>query len=332
MLSAGGESVHDGQASARGRESRFEVGLAFSFLRFSYAEDARLTEELDFDYLACGEHLAFHGPVPNAFILLSHVAAATKRIRLLSAITLAPLYPAVLLAKLAAMTDVVSGGRFELGVGVGGEYPAEFEACGVPIRERGARTDESLQVIRILWSGETVSYRGRFCSFTDLAIQPRPLRQPGPRIWAAGRGRAAIRRAALLGDVWMPYMYTPEQLGESVAELRAAAGTSGAEPREVSASINCYLAVDRDGRRARRTAEDCVSRIYQQDFTGSRSRYLVAGTPAECGERLREYAAAGAQSAILSLACPPEKWPGMARLVASELLPDLHSIGVTSLR
>src|SRR2546430_7839024 len=91
---------------------------------------ARRLEGLGFDYLAMGEHVAFGVPTPNAFVGLSAAAAVTERIKLLSAITLLPLSPAALAAKLAAALDVVSGGRFTMGVGVGGEYPREFEACG----------------------------------------------------------------------------------------------------------------------------------------------------------------------------------------------------------
>src|ERR1019366_10010317 len=91
---------------------------------------ARLIEESGFDYLTCGEHVMFHGPTMNAAIVLAYAAAVTKRIKLLTAISLVPLYPPALLAKMTATLDQVSGGRFHLGVGVGGEFPTEFDACG----------------------------------------------------------------------------------------------------------------------------------------------------------------------------------------------------------
>ena len=108
---------------------------------------ARRAEELGFDLLGCGEHVMFHGPVGNTFISLSVAAGATQRIRLLSSIVLLPLYPAALAAKLGAALDVASNGRYNFGVGVGGEFPKEFEACGVPVKQRGARTNEALEVI-----------------------------------------------------------------------------------------------------------------------------------------------------------------------------------------
>jgi alkanesulfonate monooxygenase SsuD/methylene tetrahydromethanopterin reductase-like flavin-dependent oxidoreductase (luciferase family) len=105
------------------------VGIAIDDPRTVVA-DAQQAEELGFDLVGCGEHLFFHGPTPNAFVMLAAAAAVTTRIRLVTSIALLPLYPAVMVAKLAAMLDNISDGRFELGLGAGGEYPAEFEAPG----------------------------------------------------------------------------------------------------------------------------------------------------------------------------------------------------------
>ena len=107
-------------------ERKIEFGTA---LRSPYdvAAQARRIEQLGFDILGCGEHVSFHVDTANGFISLSVAAGATTSIRLMSTITLVPLYPAALLAKLGASLDVASGGRFTLGVGVGGEFPKEFE-------------------------------------------------------------------------------------------------------------------------------------------------------------------------------------------------------------
>src|SRR3954454_7848328 len=116
-------------------------------------EQAREAEALGFDGVAAGEHLFFHGPVGNAFISLAAAAGATSRVRLISSLTLLPLYPAALAVKLATTLDQVSGGRFDLGVGVGGESPPEFAAVGIDPAERGARADETLELARRLWAG-----------------------------------------------------------------------------------------------------------------------------------------------------------------------------------
>src|SRR5260370_21962044 len=111
---------------------------------------ARQAESMNFDYVIQGEHFFFHGPVSNSLIDLRFAAAVTQRLKLLSAATLIPLYPAVLLAKMIASLAVNSGGRFNLGVGVGGDFAAEFEACGVPMAGRGRATDAALETMKRL--------------------------------------------------------------------------------------------------------------------------------------------------------------------------------------
>lgn len=300
----------------------FSMGLSFRVGDF--ADAARLIEEVGFDAVSAGEHVAFHGPTPSAFINLAYVAGVAPNLRLLSAITLVPLYPVALLAKQAAMLDVVSKGRFDLGVGVGGEYPPEFEAVGVPHSERGARTDEALEILPKLWSGEEVTFEGRFTKLPGIRIDPPPVQRPHPPIWVAGRKQVAMRRAGRFADFWNPYMYTPEMLADSIVEVREAAVEAGREPDAVRAAINCFIHVDRDGAKARRVAAEAVGRVYEQDFTGQRSRYLVAGTPADCAEQLAEHVEAGASGAVFSLACGPDEATSVIRLTGEEVLPAVR--------
>ena len=286
-------------------------------------DDVRQIEDLGYDSLALGEHVMFHVPTLNGLIALAYAAAVTERIALLTAVTLVPLYPPVLLAKMTASLDVLSGGRLNLGVGVGGEYPKEFEAMGVPVAERGQRADEALEVLRTLWSGDTVDFAGEFTTFTGGRIQPPPVQRPHPPIWVSGRHDKAIRRAARFGDWWMPYLYSPEQLAKSVMALREHCDALDRDPGEISSALFCFLHAHPDGARARRIAADTVGATYQQDFGPMAERYLVAGTPAECTRRLGEYASAGADGIVLMLACTRDEFAGMARRVQEEILPDL---------
>ena len=191
------------------------------------AGEARRAERLGFDLAAAGEHVFFHGPVASAFVTLAAAAAVTGRIRLLSAVTLLPVYPMVLAAKMAATLDLVSHGRFELGVGVGGEYPPEFAASGVPVAGRGARTDEALAVLVRLLSGERVTAEGQFGSLRDLRLDPPPVQRPRPPLWVGGRKMPAMRRAGRFADVWMPYMVSPESFARSLAGARDFARQAG---------------------------------------------------------------------------------------------------------
>jgi alkanesulfonate monooxygenase SsuD/methylene tetrahydromethanopterin reductase-like flavin-dependent oxidoreductase (luciferase family) len=169
------------------RETKYGLNLPYCT---DVAAQAQRIERLGFDYITVGEHVSFHTPVPSALITLAYAAAVTTRVRLMSGILSLPLYPAAVVAKMTAALDVLSGGRFELGIGVGGENPAEFAACGVPVTERGKRADEALEVIRQLWTGKKVTYEGRFCTLTDVDIAPPPAQPGGPPIWISGRGGA----------------------------------------------------------------------------------------------------------------------------------------------
>lgn len=286
------------------------------------ADDGRQAEALGFDGVAAGEHLFFHGPVSNGFVTLAAAAGATSRVRLISALTLLPLYPPALAVKLATGLDQVSGGRFEWGVGVGGEFPPEFAAAGVDPAERGARADEALELARLLWTGRPVTFDGRFASVAGLALQPGPAQAGGPPVWVGGRSPAAVRRAGRYADVWLPYMYTPEQLAESLDRVRSEAEQAGRDPAAIRGAVFCWGAVSEDGDAARAAAIAGVSTIYQQDFSTLADRYLLHGTPDGVVARASEYRDAGAE--WLVFAPVPDAREATAPFFAAEVLPRLQ--------
>lgn len=300
------------------------VVLTLSFDPGAVAAEARAAEDAGYEGLAAGEHLFFHGPHPNGFVALAAAAGATSRIRLLTSLTVLSLYPAALAAKLATTLDQVSGGRFDLGVGVGGEYPPEFEAAGVDVRQRGARTDEALALLRRLWEGGPVDFDGRFTRVPGLALQPGPVQPGGPPIWLGGRSPAAIRRAGRFGDVWMPYMYTPEQLAASLGEVRAAAEQAGRDPARIRGAIFCWGGVDADAERSRQEVVDGVSSVYQQDFDRLADRYLLHGDPDRVVSRAREYADAGAETLVFSPVGSGPRRAEIVHLLTSDVLPHVR--------
>lgn len=285
---------------------------------------AQLAEEAGFDYLSCGEHLFFHGPTTNAFVALSVAAGATRSIRLVSAITLLPLYAPVVAAKLATSVDVMSGGRFTLGVGVGGEFADEFAAAGVDITDRGRRTDEALQVVHRLMTEDRVDFQGEFANFSSLTLAPKPVQRPRVPFWIAGRKPAAMRRAARFGDGWMPYMYTPEMVAESLQTIDRYAREDGRGGWTGRVALLAFTTVYPDGDHARQVAAAHVGRNYRQDFSRLASRYLIAGTPEECAERARAYLQAGVDTLLFRLACPQAEAEGMLQLLAEEVVPQLR--------
>src|SRR5713226_2507580 len=192
-----------------------EFGAALPSAR-NIPEFAQKAESCGYDYLVCGEHMMFHGPVANSLIALAVAAGATSRIKLMSTVVLLPLYTPMVLAKMTSVLDVASEGRYHMGIGVGGEFPKEFEACGVPVKQRGSRSNEALEVIKKLWTEKNVTFEGRYSKFSGITIAPHPVQKPHPPIWVAGRKEPAMRRAARYANGWLPYMYTPQQLKESI--------------------------------------------------------------------------------------------------------------------
>src|SRR5215510_6985189 len=175
----------------------------------------------------------------ESLTLLATYIPITTRIRLGSAVYLLALRTPAIAAKMTATLDVLSGGRLIFGVGVGGENPKEFEVCGVPHKERGARVTEAIDVVRALWRDTPASFQGRFTRFDGVSIDPKPVQRPAPPIWIGGRSDAALIRAARQGDGWFSYVVHAERYAQSVARIREEAGRAG---RNLGGFVNAHLA------------------------------------------------------------------------------------------
>jgi alkanesulfonate monooxygenase SsuD/methylene tetrahydromethanopterin reductase-like flavin-dependent oxidoreductase (luciferase family) len=215
-----------------------------------------------------------------------------------TSILLLPLYPPAIVAKQVADLDRATGGRLILGVGVGGEYPQEFRACGVPVQERGRRTDEAIPLIRRLWSAEEISHDGPFYPMSQVRIHPAPAQPAGPPIVVAGRKDPAMRRAAGLGDGWMPYLYSSRRYAASVERIRSLAAEAGRDLAGFEWYAFVFVNIDPDGDKAREGAVQTMGGNYNQDFRAMVDHVAAAGTPAEVREKLQAFVDAGARHFI----------------------------------
>ena len=161
-------------------------------------------------------------PLLDPFVALAHLAAHTRTLRLGTGITVVPLHHPLVLAKLVASLDIVSGGRFMFGVGVGYLEP-EFRALGVPLDDRGARTDESIAAMRRVWAGDAGGYQGRLVAFSGVRAEPRPRDPLGPPLHVGGYAASSFRRAVTAGHGWYGYALDVAQTAQHVAALRLAA-------------------------------------------------------------------------------------------------------------
>ncbi len=226
---------------------------------------------------------------------------------------------------MATTLDQVSNGRFDLGVGVGGEFPREFAAAGVDVHQRGSRTDEALELMETLWSGHAVSHEGRFADVRGLALDPGPIQPGGPPRWLGGRSPAAMNRAGRFADVWMPYMYTPEQLAASLVDVRNAAERHHRDPASVRGAVFIWGALDEDGSRSRAWAVEGVSKTYQQDFRDLADRYLLHGSAETVSRRLLEYRDAGAETFVFSPIGDGRRRQDIVDLFARDVMPIVRT-------
>jgi alkanesulfonate monooxygenase SsuD/methylene tetrahydromethanopterin reductase-like flavin-dependent oxidoreductase (luciferase family) len=171
-------------------------------------------ESWGFDSVWLSEHhLVDDGYLPALFPVIASVGARTRRVRLGTAMLLAPLYHPLRLAEDAAVTDLLTGGRLDLGLAPGYRHE-EFANLGVPREQRGTRTEETIEVLRRAWTGEPFSFHGKHFTFDELTVAPAPQREGGVPLWIGGGGRAAARRAGRHGCHFMPDLGTPPEVLE----------------------------------------------------------------------------------------------------------------------
>jgi probable F420-dependent oxidoreductase len=209
------------------------------------AEDLGYTHILAYDHVL-GANPDRHGgwsgpythetPFQEPFVLFAFMAALTKRIHFTTGVIILPQRQAALVAKQAASLDVLSGGRLRIGVGTGWNW-VEYQSLNQEFNNRGRRFEEQIEVMRLLWTRPLVQFEGRWHSIPDAGINPLPVQRPIP-LWFGGHAEPALRRAARLGDGWMPNYYTPadaatalEILRRTLQENQRDPDTFGIEPR-----------------------------------------------------------------------------------------------------
>lgn len=163
---------------------------------------AVIAEECGFDTVTIGHHHFMPGNLADPLTFLATVAARTSTVRVGTGIFQLPIHNPVRVAEQVATIDVLSGGRVSLGVGLGW-WPLEYEVMGSDFATRGARMEEALTILKHVWTTGSTGFDGRFWSFPDLTVHPRPVQSPHPPLWVAGVADAAVDRAARLGDAWI---------------------------------------------------------------------------------------------------------------------------------
>ena len=315
-----------------------EAGLTFGCSfggegYFDVAEFARRAEAMGFDRITTGEHLMDGNP-PRPTLLgiptMAAAAGATKTLRVMTGIVIAPLYNPVLLAKMVGTLDLVSNGRVDFGIGISGQRGTqiEFDAVQVSVRTRGRRTNEMLEVMKRLWTEEHVTHHGRFFDFEDVTLLPKPVQQPHPPIWVSGRSDAAMQRAALLGDGWYPYLFTVRRLQRTNEAIRQIAGEAGRDLTGFHWGLNQPTSISEDRSIALAQA---VANVGQRYVTPDRSAedlaqaLCIVGTPEECVGGIQERVEAGVRDFNFSfLSSDVEGVFQQMEMFSRKVLPHFH--------
>ena len=214
---------------------------------------------------------------------LAAMAATTSRIRLGTNILILPQRNPVLLAKEVAALDHLSGGRIDLGVGVGWS-PEEFAALGVPYERRGARCDDYIRAMTCLWTDEVATYEGEFVSFTGAVQLPKPVQSPRPPVLIGGQTPAALRRAATLGDGWTSWLLPSEQITDTLSLLDAECEKAGRDPASLRRMHTIfYSTADDFGQFLERCQKNGVNEVCVVPWVPDRDPFEVLAEIAKIG-------------------------------------------------
>jgi len=214
-------------------------------------------------------------PYYDPLTILTYVAAKTERIALGTSVLVLPYHQPMRLAKAAATLDVLSGGRLLLGVGVG-VIEQELNAMGSPYAERGAITDETIDILKRLWTEDEPSHQGKRYQFAGMKFSPKPVQKPHIPLLIGGVSRAAIRRAARVGNGWHPTAMPPEELRAAIDYLAEETRAAGRSAADVPVSISLPMQGGRAG------------------------RYTLGAEPAEMVEKLQAFRRLGVHTVVVS--------------------------------
>jgi probable F420-dependent oxidoreductase len=270
---------------------------------------AERAEGLGYDSIWAGDSILAR-PRHEPLTLLSAVAARTRRAELGTAVLLPALRNPVVLAHAIATLDQVSEGRFILGVGIASDVPnirAEFVACGVPFEKRVGRMLEGLRLARELWTGNPVSWNGRWV-VEAATLGPVPHRPGGPPIWIGGMVRASLERVGRLFDGWFPNSPDPERWREQWGEIRAIAREAGRDPAQLTGAVYLTMTIDDDKAQAEARMNQFMESYYGRPAAEMRARQATYAGPADgAAAWLAAWAQAGAQHLVLRFAGDHER-------------------------
>jgi len=283
-------------------------------------------DRLNFDSFWCGDHISMPIPFLDPLQQIAQAAVISRRLTFGVGVYLLPLRNIAPVAKQVSTLDLLTEGRLIFGVGVGGEFPLEYEACGVPPTERGARLSDGIEVLRKFWTAEKVSHHSRFTAFSGVAMRPAPAQAGGPPIWCGGRSQPALRRAGQLGDGWHSSAITAEMYRDGLAFIRAAAQEVERDEMSFGTGHLLFARVSDDYEQALDEAAAHLSTRYGMDMRPATQRYGAIGAPEDVAETIHDFFDAGVRHLTLDLAGPYERRGEQLERFAADVMPLLSDL------
>jgi probable F420-dependent oxidoreductase len=278
-------------------------------------------EALDVDSLWLSDRLVSPALSFEPIIFLSYIAGRLSKMKLGTSTLVLPARNPIVLAKELATLDFLSRGRLFPAFGLGGDESRDLQVLGVNRKERAARADEMIVLMRRLWTEENVTFEGKFYSVQNATITPRPWQKNGLPIWIGGRSQAAMRRTGRLGDGWLVSSITPAEVEAGVKSIRAYAAEAGRKVPEdhYGALIPFYFAASEE------KAFEMAGASVRPRADVPVGEFTAFGDSDRVRSKVQAYIAAGATKFVLRPCGPFEGWRGQIEMLSREVIRPLQT-------
>ena len=315
---------------------------------------AKMSEEMHYDIIWVSDHIMWTSKMINhigtgsleavkqdqdpdvfeSITTLSYLAGVVKQIKLgLAVLVPVPRHP-VVLAKQLANLDILSHGRLRLGIGIGskGTSAESFAAFKMPFNQRGKMVDEYIISLKEIWTKKVSSFSGNFVNFENVEVYPKPQQKPYPKILTGGFSTAAIRRAAKLGDGWLPGFLTPDQVRDGLGKIKDIRKSLGLTSEGFHVSMSAFTSISDDAKDAEKIASKTITsrlasmgkeKLSVAPSFEEAKKLCLFGNPHEITDRIGQYVDAGVDDFELHLICHNmESFVEMMELYATEVIPS----------
>src|SRR3972149_2166495 len=278
-----------------------------------------VAEEAGFDSLWVGDRIL--RARFEALITLAAVASRTERVKLGTGTLLLPLRNPLLVAQMVAALDHASNGRVIIGISPGGEdAKSEFEACGVPFEKRGKRLDESVEVLKLLWTGNNVNFSGDFYNLSNVTLDPKPVQKPYPGIWIGGASDLTFKRVAEKANGWLPFDVPPEEYGNCWNKISDIANKIGRNMSEIHPSVYLYTNLEVNIHERGFGGEFYLGGLHESTLS-THGRQQIYTKPEELLKKIDQYSDIGVRTLILRFAASDPM--GQLRTCIKHVMPSL---------